>query len=62
MSDDPTKKGPADSSKINMHEEYEVRYWTEKFGVTKDRLQMAVDKVGNSAEKVKAALGKGGRP
>ena len=23
---------------VNMNEDYEVRYWTEKFGVTKDQL------------------------
>jgi hypothetical protein len=41
-----------------MHEDYEVRYWTEKFGVSKERLQQAIDKAGPSAEAVRKELGK----
>jgi hypothetical protein len=26
-------KGPQDRSKINMHEPYEVKYWTKELGV-----------------------------
>lgn len=55
MIDDPKKKGPADSSRISLSEDHEVRYWTEKFGVSKETLQAAVHEVGNSAEKVAAA-------
>jgi len=32
MSDDPKKRGSQDRSRINTHEEYEVRYWSNKFG------------------------------
>ncbi|WP_430648604.1 DUF3606 domain-containing protein [Bradyrhizobium manausense] len=28
--DSVTKKGRADRSKINMHEDYEVKYWTKE--------------------------------
>ena len=45
------------ANKINMHEDYEVRYWTEKFGVSKEQLAVAVNKVGNSADAVRRALG-----
>lgn len=38
-----------DRSKINMHEDFEIKYWTKELGVTKEELQKAVDKVGNSA-------------
>jgi len=41
---------------INIHEDYEVRYWSEKFGVTPDKLRAAVDKVGTSAEAVEQEL------
>lgn len=34
-----------------MGEDYEVAYWTDKFGVSRERLQTAVDAVGNSASK-----------
>lgn len=56
MSDDLKNKGPADRSRIAMGEEHEVRYWTEALGVSREKLQAAVDKVGNSAEAVKKEL------
>jgi len=54
--DDLKQKGQQDRSRINMHEEHEVRYWTEALGVSKEQLQAAVDKVGNSAEAVREEL------
>jgi len=56
MSDDTTLRRPQDSSRIAMGEDYEVRYWTEKFGVSRDRLQEAVNAVGNSADAVERHL------
>ena len=56
MADDKTKRGPADSSRINMSEDYEIRYWTEKFGCTKEQLVSAVGAVGPMAAKVEAHL------
>jgi hypothetical protein len=56
MADDKTLRGPQDSSRIAMGEDYEVEYWTEKFGVSRDALQKAVDAVGNSAEAVERHL------
>lgn len=56
MADDKTLRGPQDSSRVAMGEEYEVSYWTEKFGVSRERLQDAVDAVGNSADAVRANL------
>ncbi|HEY2250001.1 MAG TPA: DUF3606 domain-containing protein [Planctomycetaceae bacterium] len=58
MADDKTKKAPQDSSKINIHEDYEVQYWTKRFGVSADVLKETVQKVGVSAEAVKRALAK----
>lgn len=46
MADDKSKKGPADRERINVHEDYELRYWTDHFGVSADRLRAAVEKVG----------------
>jgi hypothetical protein len=54
--DDLKKKGPADRSKINMHEDWEVKYWTKELGVDKAQLQKLVDKVGNSAAAVRQEL------
>ena len=58
MGDDKSKTAPQDASKINVHEDYEVRYWTKHFGVSEDKLKDAVQKVGISADAVKKALGK----
>jgi len=58
MSDDRTKKGPEDASRINLSEEYEVRYWTEELGVSEDRLRQLVKDHGASVEAVMSALGK----
>lgn len=56
MPDDTTLRGAQDRSRISMHEEYEVRDWTQSLGVTREALQAAVDAVGNSAEKVREYL------
>lgn len=58
MGDDKTNRGPQDASRINMHEDYEVAYWTKKFGVTKAELEAAVKKAGVSVDAVAKALGK----
>lgn len=50
--DDKTKTRPQDSSRINMNEAYEVVYWTNKFGCTREELQAAVDRVGVSSAAV----------
>lgn len=51
-------KGPLDRSKINLHQEHEVKYWCEKFGCTVAKLQEAVHAVGVSTARVKEYLGK----
>lgn len=58
MPDDKNKTGEADRSRINVHEDYELRDWSQKFGVTQEQLKKAVEKVGTSAEKVAKELGK----
>ncbi len=54
--DDKTKTRPQDSLRINMAEDYEVAYWTKKFGVTKQQLQRVIDKAGISAVAVEKEL------
>lgn len=58
MADDKTKTGGQDRSRINIHESYELRDWSKKFGVSKETLKEAVQKVGTSAKKVAKELGK----
>jgi hypothetical protein len=56
MADDKTKVRPQDSSRVNVNENYEVPYWTEKFNCSAEQLRKAVDAVGPSAEKVEEWL------
>jgi Protein of unknown function (DUF3606) len=56
MADKPSKRGPQDRSRINTSEDYEVRYWSRKFGVSPEQLKAAVRKVGNSAKAVEREL------
>lgn len=58
MADDKTKTAPQDASRISLSEDYEVRYWTQALGVSKERLAELVRQHGNSADKVRDALGK----
>jgi hypothetical protein len=52
MADDKTKRAPEDAILISLEEDYEVEYWTRKYGVTRQRLADAVKSVGDSAKKV----------
>lgn len=56
MSDDKGKTGQADRLRINLSEDYEVRDWSAKFGVSEERLRAAVEKVGPMAEEVEREL------
>lgn len=56
MADDKNARGPQDSSRIAMGEDYEVQYWTKKFGVSREQLETAVDAVGNGAGAVEKHL------
>ncbi|MEO8153165.1 MAG: DUF3606 domain-containing protein [Rhizobacter sp.] len=56
MSDDKSKVGGQDRKRINVNENYELRDWSKKFGVTTDQLKYAVAAVGDSARKVQAHL------
>ncbi|AMJ65928.1 DUF3606 domain-containing protein [Hymenobacter sp. PAMC 26628] len=56
MSDDRTNRGPADRSRINVNEDYEVRYWCKEFGCTEAQLRAAVKAVGVMADKVRQYL------
>jgi Protein of unknown function (DUF3606) len=53
-----TTKMPALRNQIAMSEELEVKYWTKHLGVSRDELQRAVNKVGNSAAAVRKELGR----
>ena len=58
MSDDKTNKGAADRSRIDINEDYELRDWSKRLGVSPEELKKAVQQVGTSAEAVRKHLGK----
>ena len=56
MSDDKSKT-VAERKRINIHEDYELRFWSKKFGVSPNELRCAVSKVGVFADDVARELG-----
>ena len=58
MSDDRTNRGAADRSRVNINEDYELRDWSKRLGVSPEELKKAVQKVGTSAKAIRKHLGK----
>ncbi|GAB2717262.1 DUF3606 domain-containing protein [Comamonas sediminis] len=56
MSDDKTKPGGQDRTRINVNEDYELRDWSKKFNVSAEQLKAAVQAVGTSAAAVEQHL------
>ena len=56
MPDNKTQTRPQDAKRINVNEDYELRDWSKKFGVSQERLKQAVEKVGNSVSAVEKEL------
>jgi len=59
MPDNKKNVGKPDRDRINLSEDYEVRDWSEKFGVTPEQLRQAVKQVGNMVKDVESYLKKG---
>lgn len=56
MADDKTLRGGQDRQRIDIDQDYEVRDWAQKFGVTPEQLKAAVKAVGDRAEEVEKHL------
>ena len=56
MSDDKSKPGGQDRTRIDVTEDYELRSWSKKFGVSVEELRAAVKVVGSSAAAVQQHL------
>jgi len=56
MADDRTIRDARERARINLSEDYEVRYWTQALGVSKEELIRLVQQHGDSVEKVRKAL------
>jgi hypothetical protein len=59
MPDNTSDRNGRDRERINVHQDYELRDWSKKFGVSKERLKEAVQAVGDRADKVEQFLGGG---
>jgi hypothetical protein len=53
MSDDTAKRDYRDRNRINIHEDYELRYWTKELGVTPEKLKQTIEKVGVSSARAR---------
>lgn len=58
MSDDKTKTGGQDRTRINVNEAYELDHWSKKFGITREQLKEAVARAGDRADAVEEFLKK----
>ena len=58
MPDDPSITGAGDRERINVNQEHELRYWSEKFGVSPEDLKCAVEDVGPMVKDVEKELAK----
>ena len=58
MADSLNERGPQDRTRINVNEDWEVRYWSKELGVSENRLRELVKQHGVSADAVRRALGK----
>ena len=58
MTDKLGSPGRLDGQRIDVNREQECRYWSEKLGVSPERLRRAVKEVGPRVEDVREYLGK----
>ena len=56
MADDLKQRGGQDRKRIDADQDYELRDWAKRFGVTKEQVKEAVQAVGNQADKVEQHL------
>lgn len=55
MSDDKTKQGQQDSSRVAGEEPYEVAYFASRHGLTREQARDLIARVGNDRAKLDAA-------
>lgn len=58
MSDDKSKRGAQDRSRINSGEDYELKYWADKWSMSVADLRQVIDQVGPLTKDVAKKLGK----
>lgn len=55
MPDNKSKRGKADRSRVAANEGYEVNYFANKHGLTREQARNLIKKVGNNREKLNKA-------
>ncbi len=58
MIDYSRKREAAERSRIDVHESDQLRYWCEKWGISEDRLKVAVEDSGPWVSRLARVLGK----
>jgi hypothetical protein len=53
-----TRRHPQDSPRINLYEDWEMRYWSDRWGVPRQQLANIIRRVGGDVKDVARALGK----
>jgi hypothetical protein len=56
MADDLKQTGKLDDQRINVNQDHELSYWSEKLGVSRDKLREAVAKAGPIVKNVQREL------
>jgi len=56
MSDNLQNRSGSDRKRIDVNQDYELRDWSKKFGVSADQLKEAVQAVGTQADRVEEYL------
>lgn len=62
MADTLSARGGSDRLRINMHQSWEVDYWTRKLGVSREELAKAIEASSDRAHDVADYLSEHGRP
>jgi len=52
------RRHPQDAIRINLHEDWEMRYWSDRWGVPRREIVNTVKRVGLQVKDVARALGK----
>ncbi len=56
MADNPKDRQPQDAQRVNIDQNYELQYWSQKFGVSPEQLKRVVARVGPMADNVERAI------
>jgi Protein of unknown function (DUF3606) len=54
-----SRRHPQDSPRINIHEPWDLQYWSDRWNVPRRHVVEAIRRVGDQVEDVAQALGKG---